>query len=108
MTSLSQAALGSLPIWVARPAYDVAKVTTGIVHVGLGAFHRAHQAVYTDTVLRSDARWGICGVSLKTPGVATALSRQDGLYAVLEKAATGTSARVIGASRKATSLSTST
>ena len=56
MTALSHAALGSLPIWVERPAYDVAKVSTGIVHLGLGAFHRAHQAFYTDTVLRSDAR----------------------------------------------------
>ncbi len=101
MTALSRAALGSLPIWVEQPAYDVAKAATGIVHLGLGAFHRAHQAVYTDTVLRSDARWGICGVSLKTPRVSAALAQQDGLYTVLEKGATGTSARVIGAVREA-------
>src|SRR5258705_3361373 len=100
MSALSLAALDSLPMWVARPAYDVAKVTTGIVHLGLGAFHRAHEAVYTDSVLRSDSRWGICGVSLKTPRVVDALAHQDGLYSVLEKSATGTSARVIGAVRE--------
>ena len=101
MSALSRAALGSLPIWVERPAYDVAKVSTGIVHLGLGAFHRAHQAVYTDAVLRSDSRWGICGVSLKTPRVGAALGQQDGLYTVLEKGTAGTSARVIGAVREA-------
>jgi fructuronate reductase len=100
MTTLSASALAALPMWVARPAYDVAGVATGIVHLGLGAFHRAHEAVYTDTVLRSDPRWGICGVSLKTRRVTDALARQDGLYAVLEKGTTGTSARVIGAVRE--------
>jgi fructuronate reductase len=100
MTALSRTALDSLPMWVERPVYDVTKVATGIVHLGLGAFHRAHEAVYTDTVLRTDPRWGICGVSLRTAGVATALARQDGLYAVLEKGATGTAARVIGSMRE--------
>ena len=49
------------------PRYDRATVTPGIVHLGLGAFHRAHQAVYTDDILAAEPRWGICGVSLKTP-----------------------------------------
>ena len=100
MTALSREALASLPLWVARPAYDPAGIATGIVHLGLGAFHRAHQAVYTETVLKSDPRWGICGVSLKTPRVAHALARQDGLYTVLERGAAGTSARVVGAVRE--------
>ena len=100
MIALSREALASLPLWVARPAYEVGGVATGIIHIGLGAFHRAHQAVYADTVLKSDPRWGICGVSLKTPRVTHALARQDGLYSVLEKGATGTSARVIGAVRE--------
>ena len=64
----------------------------GIVHLGLGAFHRAHQAIYTDGVLARDPRWGICGVSLKTPHATRALAAQDGLYTALEKDATGTSA----------------
>ena len=101
MTVLSRDSLDSLPLWVARPAYDPASIATGIIHVGLGAFHRAHQAVYTDTVLKSDPRWGICGVSLKTPRATHALAKQDGLYSVLERGPTGTSARVIGALREA-------
>ncbi|HET7097797.1 MAG TPA: mannitol dehydrogenase family protein [Casimicrobiaceae bacterium] len=101
MTALSREVLASLPLWVARPGYDLAAIETGSIHIGLGAFHRAHQAVYTDTVLKSDPRWGICGVSLKTPRVAQSLAQQDGLYAVLEKGASGTSARVIGAVREA-------
>jgi fructuronate reductase len=97
---LSLSSLGSLPETVRRPDYDVGAVRVGIVHLGLGAFHRAHEAVYTDGILRLDPRWGICGVSLKTPGSADALARQDGLYTVLEKSPAGTSARVIGAVRE--------
>jgi len=69
MIRLSQRALADLPHSVRRPEVNRAALHTGIVHLGLGAFHRAHQAVYTDTVLKSDPRWGICGVSLKTPRV---------------------------------------
>jgi fructuronate reductase len=103
---LSLAGLPALPIWVARPDYDVSKVATGIVHLGLGAFHRAHEAVYTDAILRHDPRWGICGVSLKTPGATAALARQDGLYTVLERGADRTAARVIGALRETLFLGT--
>lgn len=101
MKALSLATLGDVPPTVARPAYDVAAVSVGIVHLGLGAFHRAHQAVYTDSVLARDPRWGICGVSLKTPHATTALAAQDGLYTALEKSEAGARARVIGAVREA-------
>jgi fructuronate reductase len=67
MTRLSLATLASLPASVVRPAFDPNAVSVGIVHLGLGAFHRAHQAVFTDDVLASDPRWGILGVSMKTP-----------------------------------------
>jgi fructuronate reductase len=97
---LSLTKLMELPATVARPAYNVGAVGIGIVHLGLGAFHRAHQAVYTDDALEGDARWGICGVSLKTPRATAALVAQDGLYAVLEKSAAGTRPRVIGAIRE--------
>src|SRR5688572_31377464 len=100
MTTLSLDTLHRLPAEVARPAYDPARVRVGIVHLGLGAFHRAHQAVYTDDVLASDPRWGILGVSMKTPRATAALSAQDGLYTVLTKDAASTSARVIGALRE--------
>jgi fructuronate reductase len=99
-STLSRAALPSLPTGVAVPRYDRERVPVGIIHLGLGAFHRAHQAVYTDDVLDRDARWGICGVSLKTPRASAALQAQDGLYAVLTKSSDGTSLRVIGALRE--------
>lgn len=100
MTRLSQSSLLALPAAVARPDYDIDAVRIGIVHLGLGAFHRAHQAVYTDAILNADPRWGICGVSLRTPRSIEALASQNGLYTVLEKSAGPTSARVIGAVRE--------
>ena len=100
MERLRLAALRSLPDGVARPAYDPASIGVGILHLGLGAFHRAHQAVYTDDVLGGDPRWGICGVSLKTPRSIEPLAAQDGLYTLLTKSSDGTAARVIGALRE--------
>lgn len=99
MNRLSLATLPTLPATVQRPAFDPAAVMIGIVHLGLGAFHRAHQAVFTDDVLAHDPRWGILGVSMKTPRATGALAVQDGLYTVLTKGSDGTSARVIGALR---------
>jgi fructuronate reductase len=106
MEPLSLATLRSVPDGVARPRYDVAATPVGIVHLGLGAFHRAHQAIYTDAVLERDPRWGICGVSLKTPHATRALAAQDGLYSALEKDQTGTRARIVGALREALFLGT--
>lgn len=98
---LSLATLAQLPSAVVTPAYDPAKVPVGILHLGLGAFHRAHQAVYTDDILGADAHWGICGVSLKTPRAVEPLAAQDGLYTLLTRSGDGTTiARVIGALRE--------
>lgn len=73
----------SIPADVARPAYDINKVKNGIVHLGVGNFHRGHQAVYTDDVLaRGDLSWGIIGVSLRSPRMKNCLSDQDNLYSV--------------------------
>jgi fructuronate reductase len=80
MTSLSRSTLAGLPGTILRPGHDIASVTTGIVHFGPGAFHRAHQADIIDRVLDSDSRWGIAAVSLRTPGTVDALKAQDGLY----------------------------
>jgi len=77
---LSRATLASLPSAIARPGHDLASVSTGIVHFGPGAFHRAHQADVVDRVLDRDPRWGIAAVSLRTPGTVDALKAQDGLY----------------------------
>lgn len=96
-TRLSAATLPGLPAAVQRPGYDRAALEPGIVHLGLGAFHRAHQAVYTDAVLnRAFGPWGIVGVSLRSPDTRDALAPQDGLYSVAIRDAEGESLRVVG------------
>lgn len=98
MSRLRPGTLSSLPADVARPRYDRARLATGIVHLGLGAFHRAHQAVYTDDVLHDGfGPWGIAGVSLRSPGTRDALAPQGGLYAVAVRGAGGERLRVVGA-----------
>jgi fructuronate reductase len=99
---LNTAALDSLPAGVRRPAYDRDATGIGIVHLGLGAFHRAHQAVYTDDRLGAgETGWGISGLSLRSPSVRDALAPQDGLYTVLTRAPGGDEARVIGSVKEA-------
>jgi fructuronate reductase len=93
---LSDATLAGLPVAIAQPAYDRTSVTTGIVHLGIGAFHRAHQAVYTDAILADDASWGIVAASLRSPATRDALHPQNGLYALAVRGAEGGSLRVIG------------
>jgi fructuronate reductase len=69
---------------VLKPGYDRATVGTGIVHLGIGAFHRAHQAVTIDDILAAgDRRWGIAGVSLRSRETKVALDPQDGLYTLM-------------------------
>ncbi len=95
---LSDAVLAGLPPAVVRPRYERAGISVGTVHVGLGAFHRAHQAVYTDDRLAAgEAAWGICGLSLHSSAIRQALQPQDGLYTVLERGPEGDRLRVIGA-----------
>jgi fructuronate reductase len=78
--------------------YDPAQLETGIVHLGIGAFHRAHMADYTDAVLcKGDRRWGILGASLRSPETRDALRPQDWLYTLAESDETGERCRVIGA-----------
>lgn len=90
MTRLSAANLpASLP-------YDRAKVTPGIVHLGIGAFHRAHMAAYVDDLLARDPSWGIVGASLRRPDTKDALAPQDCLYTLAIRAAEGTTTRIIG------------
>jgi len=81
---------------VRGPDYDRRAVATGIIHLGLGSFHRAHQAMYTDATLAQDPSWGICGVSLRSAGVVDALRRQDHLYTLLARGREATQARIIG------------
>lgn len=93
---LSPALLAELGPTVERPRYDRAALSLGVVHLGLGAFHRAHQAAYLDDLAaRGDPRWGIAGVSLRSAGVRDTLARQDGLYTLVERDAAGERARIM-------------
>ena len=96
-TRLTPASLDQLPGEVARPAYDRTRLPVGIVHLGLGAFHRAHQAVYTEDALAGAfGPFGICGVSLRHAAARDRLAAQEGLYTVAEKSAAGLRLRMIG------------
>ncbi len=83
---------------VARPAYDRARVRRGIVHLGVGAFHRAHQAVYTDACLAAgETDWGILGASLRSTTTRDCLAPQDALYTVAVRESDRQDLRVVGA-----------
>lgn len=90
-----------LPPAVRRPAYDRDNLTAGIVHVGIGGFHRSHQAYYTDELigLSGTAGWAICGVGLMEPDrlMHKRLESQDYLYTLMVNHPDGTfTVRVIG------------
>jgi fructuronate reductase len=95
---LSSASLAQLPESIIRPQYDRALQKAGIVHFGIGAFHRAHQAVYTDDAMNDgDRDWGILGVSLRSAKVAEQMNPQDGLFTVAARSGTDLRTRLIGA-----------
>jgi fructuronate reductase len=97
---LSRHTLDRVPQSVRRPAVVAPQV--GIVHLGIGAFHRAHQAVFTEdaaAAIGSD-EWGIAGVTQRSATVVQQLSPQDGLYTVLERGAGAAPARIVGAVRE--------
>lgn len=97
---LSSAALAKLPDGIVRPGYDRDAQAVGIVHFGIGAFHRAHMAWYTDHAMRrGEQGWMILGVSLRSADVAQQLNPQGGLYSVIERSAAGSSAGIVGAVR---------
>ena len=97
---LGLATLGSLPPRVSRPTYDVTALRTGVVHLGVGAFHRAHQAVYLDRLARLGlSDWGVRGVGLRTNSHRAELAEQDFLYTALELSAREPRAHVVGVLR---------
>ena len=97
MTRLSSATLALLPAAVRRPGYDRSKLQPGIVHLGLGAFTRAHMCEFTDDALEQEfGAWGITGASLQRPDQRDRLTPQDGLYTFLKRAPAGPELRVIG------------
>lgn len=98
---LSNAALPNLPAGVARPSYDRASLTAGIVHIGVGNFHRAHQAVYLDDLfnLGEGHDWALIGAGVRAGDakMRAALAAQDNLTTVIELDPAGNRARVTGA-----------
>ncbi|MFO1539245.1 MAG: mannitol dehydrogenase family protein [Chloroflexota bacterium] len=95
-------ALGALPAGIGRPRFDRGSLRGGIVHLGLGAFARAHLLACTDDALEAGAgpAWGVIGVSLRHPDVRDALGPQGGLYALTLRDAERTVTRVIGSVRE--------
>jgi mannitol 2-dehydrogenase len=104
LTPLNASTLSSLDAAVSVPAYDRAAVRTGIVHFGVGGFHRAHQAMYLDRLMDEGKAldWGICGVGV-LPGdraMKDAMQAQDCLYTMVIKRPDGTlEPRVVGRRR---------
>ncbi|MER2490508.1 mannitol dehydrogenase family protein [Catenovulum sediminis] len=84
---LKQNLLPQLPADIDVPTYDRTQLKAGIVHIGVGGFHRAHQAVYTNELLKiaGNEQWGICGVGLfeNNRGLSEILAAQDYLYTVI-------------------------
>lgn len=99
MTSrrLSTDTIQALAASATVPAYDRSRIAPGIVHLGVGAFHRAHQAAYVDDCLAAgETDWGIIGVSLRSADTRDALAPQDGLYTLAVRSSGEEELRVIG------------
>jgi mannitol 2-dehydrogenase len=104
-TRLSLGTLGELDDRVAVPAYRPQDVTTGVVHLGVGGFHRAHQAMYLDRLMNEGGAgdWGICGVGVLPHDrrIVETLNEQDGLYTLVVKHPDGRrEPRVVGSIRR--------
>ncbi|HEX2012746.1 MAG TPA: mannitol dehydrogenase family protein [Roseateles sp.] len=95
---LNPASLAVLPAGVDRPAYERAELQTGIVHLGIGAFMRAHLAPATEAAIAAgnDRSWGIAGVSLRSAETHAALAPQEGLYTLALRDAAGQRLQVLG------------
>lgn len=113
MTRLSRSRLPALPVSYEPRAYDMTRVTPGIVHIGLGGFHRAHMARYTHDLMGIDEAalgWGIQGAGLRasdTP-LLHALNGQDCLFSLVEREGDSENRAVIGSVVAAIDASAST
>jgi mannitol 2-dehydrogenase len=101
MQSLNAGSLSSLAGSLPVPSYDRSRLRTGIVHLGVGAFHRSHQAMYLDRLLEQGQGqdWAICGVGVLPSDrrMAEVMAAQDCLYTLVVKHADGTlEPRVVG------------
>lgn len=97
MERLSQATLSKLSPSIRQPAYDRTKLEIGMAHLGVGAFHRCHQAEFTDDMLeRHFGPWGVVGINLRPPSLIDSLGPQDGLYTRTLRVGDAAELRVIG------------
>jgi len=99
---LNLSTLNALPSAVQRPPFDPTQLEPGIVHLGIGAFHRAHMAYHTQRAMGStpgDTVWGIQGVSFRSPTARDRLRPQDFLYALAARDNEGQDIEIIGTVR---------
>lgn len=101
---LNEQHLQQLPANIKRPGYPLETVSTGIAHIGVGGFHRAHQAAYTDALMNTGEGldWGICGIGTRSEErtMRDALAAQDHLFTLVElDDRPDTEVRVIGSIR---------
>lgn len=93
---LNQKTLPQLNASVARSSLDKSELKAGILHLGIGAFHRAHQAVYTQKALEASfGDWGIIGVSFRSPKIRDQLATQDHYYSLISHSTQGVKATII-------------
>jgi fructuronate reductase len=101
MRRLSEGSLSALAPSVRRPDYDWRRLQVGMAHIGVGAFHRCHQADFTDDALEARfGRWGVVGINLRAPRLADLLSNQNHLYSRTLRQGASTETRVIASIRR--------
>ncbi|HEX2128992.1 MAG TPA: mannitol dehydrogenase family protein [Solirubrobacterales bacterium] len=101
-TPLCEDALADAAGRVQVPTYDRSQLSCSVVHIGVGCFHRAHQAVYFDEIAQRgiSSEWGITGFGLRNPEFKRALDAQDTLYTVVKRSAESDRGRVVGSIRR--------
>jgi fructuronate reductase len=101
MRRLSRSLLPELPRSVRQPQYDRESLEVGMAHIGVGAFHRCHQAEFIDDMLEARFwRWGVLGLNLRAPSLADLLAPQDCLYSHTLRQDARAETRIIGALRR--------
>ena len=95
---LSAKTVGDLPASIRRPAYARDTLRAGILHLGVGAFHRCHQAEWTDDALAAEfGEWGIVGINLRAPDLQCSLAAQDGYFCRITRDSAKDDVRLVGA-----------
>ena len=101
MRRLNRSVLPELAAPVRQPRYDRESLEIGIAHIGVGAFHRCHQAEFIDDMLEARfGRWGVLGVNLTAPNLAGLLAPQQCLYSRTLRQDERSETRIIGALRQ--------